>query len=212
MRMKFVPVEPGEEFTLPITRGMDGCQIMVRAFRTTHGACPSVGYTIGVRGRAQRKPEYQDLSQDELRTLAKQGTQLSFREETWELTYTGDTTVDAFSIPDNSPLFQVQVLITEATMLEDSDKARRSAGENSHMHVDHVVDSVMPRTRAEIVLVHVSARYSAKQTMNLISSKVNEEDKHRVSVAVSSLTGARRDFGRSILPNGLMPLSSMTRR
>jgi ribonuclease Z len=215
LKMNFVGVTPGDEFDLPINKHLQGETIFIRVFKTFHGGAPSVGYVIGVRQKASLKEEYKGLSGDRLRELAISKVNIKESIESLEVAYTGDTTVETFqqqyTIEDKSALhleqaFQCHYFLTESTMLNNDEASRSKAHSMGHMHMQDVLEAVVPRVRHVLVLLHISGRYEAKLAMRLIAAAMPSSV--TCLVAVSSLDRVMQHFGRLVPINGLWLVSA----
>jgi ribonuclease Z len=215
LKMNFIGVTPGDEFDLPIKKHLKGETIFIRVFETFHGQAPSVGYVIGVRQKESLKEEYKGLPGHQLRELAISKVNIKESIESLEVAYTGDTTVETFqqqnTIGDKSALhleqaFQCQYFLTESTMLDNDEASRSKAHSMGHMHVQDVVQAVVPRVRHVLVLLHISGRYEAKLAMQLIASAIPSSV--TCLVAVSSLDRVMQHFGRLVPNNGLWLVSA----
>ena len=209
LKMNLVGVEPGDEFVLPFQKYLKGKQIIVRVFATSHAGCPAVGYVISTRRREQvLRSEFSNLPENEIRDLARSGVNLKEElvEETFDVTYTGDTTFEA--LEENAHLWSLcHTIICEATYLDATEASRVKARDRGHMHIDDVVqllDRVGEKQR--VVLIHISARYSAQQALNILTTCIPNQFVSRVEVAAQSLSGSSR-FSK-ITRKGLVALSA----
>jgi ribonuclease BN (tRNA processing enzyme) len=207
--MHLVGVEPGDELTLPLRKHLRGAELVLRVFQTTHAGCPSVGYVIKTRRREQQlKHEYQRLSGDELRNLARSGVNLRDESivEEFDIAYTGDTTFEA--LIKNADLWsKCHTILCEATYLDATEKSRTMAFNRGHMHVDDLVPLLnLAGENQRLVVIHISGRYTAQQAMDIISHAIPNQFANRVDVAASSL---KESFHfRSIARAGLVSLSA----
>jgi len=88
----------------------------VRAVPTTHRV-PSLGYILYAK-KNRLRPEYIQLSGQELAALKRAGQEITSAELTPEIAYTGDTTIEAFTAAATGDerakdLLHVKVLLTE---------------------------------------------------------------------------------------------------
>lgn len=212
LEMNLVGVAPGEELVLPLKKNLDGKEVVVRIFRTSHGGCPSVGYAISTRLRQKLlKAEYRGLPGEALRDLARSGVELKEEliKEDFDVAYTGDTTVEA--LVDNPQLWsRCHTIFCEATFLDATDTSRTMARDRGHMHVDDVVQVLQLSSNQRVVLMHISDRYAAQQALDYLVEAIPSQIVDRVEVAVLSLNGGLQfqDLARS----GLVALSAYTKQ
>lgn len=221
--MKIVGVKPGEEYDLSI-RGL-----FVRVFAVTHGSCPAVGYVIGSRLDATLKPEYRGLTKTKIRELVTSGVAVKTEPtEIFHVAYTGDTSVEGLlaKTPTEGDetehknalylqqAFQCQMLLCEATFLDDSDKSRELSAKRAHLHIQDIArvlqDYKFAKGDRQVVLLHISARYSAKAALDHIAEAVPSNVANHCLVAISShLDNFGRDkaWRRLVRNNGCILLS-----
>ena len=92
---------------------------MVKAFATRH-TIPSLGFLVWER-RKKLKPEYHDLTGEQIRDLRLSGVEVSAEIRMPKVAYLGDTSpqgLDAF--PE---IYQAQILILEMTFVAPSERA-----------------------------------------------------------------------------------------
>lgn len=224
--MNIVGVEAGDEFQLPKMRGL-----YCRVFAVNHGSCPAVGYVILSRIPPQLKPEYRGLDSKQVRELAASGVSVKTEpRDVLEVAYTGDTKVEGLLLQKNIPAqnereqksalylqqaFQCRLFLCEATFLDNSEKAKDLACKRAHLHINDIVrvldENQFARGNSQLVLMHISARYHAKQALDLIADALPPNTANRCLVAISSLLGnqQRRDqwWTHLIQHNGCIRLS-----
>jgi len=221
--MKIVGVKAGEEVELPI-RGL-----FARVFAVSHSSCPAVGYLIGSRHAAVFKEEYRGMDKKEIRELVTRGVSIKTEpREELEVAYTGDTSVEgllARSITDGDELdqksalylqqaFQCRMLLCEATFLEDSDKARDLSAKRGHLHIEDIVrvleEQEFGRSDQQVILMHISGRYRAKEALDLIADALSSNVASRCLVAISAHVEhfpRNRGWARLVKDNGCILLS-----
>lgn len=223
--MKLVGVQPGDEMELPV-RGL-----FVRVFEVSHASCTgAVGYVIGSKHSPVLKEEYRGLNSKEIRELKSKGVSIKTEPvEELEVAYTGDTSVEGLrlkSIVDKDErkarsalylqqAFQCRLLFCEATFLDDSNKARNLSTTRGHLHIEDIVNVLeehkFARGDRQLVLMHISGRYSANEALNLIADSLPSHVASRCLVAISSHLEPfrRRDkFWKNLLQdNGCVLLS-----
>ena len=166
-------------------------RIFARVFSVCHAGCPAVGYAIGCRHKPELKPEYKGLPGHEIRDLVKSGAEIKESKEYMDVLYTGDTSIEGLLKPEiESLLPQCAIVLCEATMLEDSDEAKQLACDRGHLHIQDIaelLEKVSPK-KQRWILIHISARYNAQQTLEYVADAVPKEHHHKIEVSISSLS------------------------
>ncbi len=149
-------VEPGDE--IDYSR-----ELVVTVHQTAH-TIPSVGYLVWER-RNKLKPEFANLSGEQIRDLRLSGTDVTNEIRMPMLGYLGDTAPQA--LDDHPDFYRAKILIAEMTFI-----ARRHRKElihkHGHMHLD---DFVSRRDRFEnelIIAGHFSTRYTLRQADKIV--------------------------------------------
>jgi ribonuclease Z len=154
---QLIPVSPGDEFAL-------SRELVVTASPTQH-TLPSLGYIVWER-RRKLKPEYRDLSGDEIRDLRLAGTEVTDERRTPRVAYLGDSTPEGL---DRCPaMYDAEVLIAEVTFVAPGHRKER-IHKLGHIHLDDLV-ARRDRFRNEIVIAaHFSTRYDVRQIRNYVA-------------------------------------------
>ena len=106
MPVNLIGLKPGDEVEL-------SRELVVKAFATKH-TIPSLGYLVWER-RKKLKPEYRDLSGDQIRDLRLSGVDVSSEIRLPKVAYLGDTApLGLEAVPE---IYQVQILILEMTFV-----------------------------------------------------------------------------------------------
>lgn len=156
MHCDLIGVEPGEEFEL-------SRELVVKVVATQH-TMPSLGFIVYER-RKKLKPQYLDLTGEEIRDLRESGVAITEERRVPMVGYTGDTAPSGL---DNNPEFyRVKVLITEMTFIA-ADHRRNVIHKNGHMHLDDFVERENDFQNELIVAGHCSTRYSRQQAKRLV--------------------------------------------
>lgn len=223
--MTFVGVRPGDAFDLPIKKNLNGETIFIRVFKTFHGEAPSVGYVIGVRERATLKNEYNGMTSQQLRELARSKVRIVESMDRFEVAYTGDTTIETFQPYlqeghssddlDKSALhleqaFECHFFITECTLLDSDKESRSKAHDMGHLHLLDIVEAVVPRVQHHLVLLHISGRYNANTALQLIGASISPSTPCLVAVASLHRVGAHID--PLLSKNGLFLLTAYSQK
>jgi hypothetical protein len=198
-QMNIVGVSPGDEVQLGI-RGL-----FCRVFGVNHGSCPAVGYVIGSRQEPVIEEEYRGLEKNAIRELISKGVDVKTGPiEVLNVSYTGDTSLDGLltrNIPTEEEwerksdlylqqAFKCGLLLCEATFLDDSKKSKDLSCERGHLHIQDIVQALeehkFTRGDQQLVLLHISDRYSAKAAMSHIADALPSKVANRCLVAISS--------------------------
>lgn len=151
------PVAPGDEIQL-------SRELIVSAVATRH-TVPSVGYVVWDR-RRKLKPEYQDLSGEQIRDLRMAGNEVSAEIRRPIVAYLGDSAPGG--LDDNPVMYEAKVLICELTFVAP-DHRRDKIHKFGHMHLDDLVER-RDRFKNELVIAsHLSTRYHSKTVRALVS-------------------------------------------
>jgi hypothetical protein len=161
----------------------------VLAFPTTHRVL-SQGYYI-VHSQDKILPQYAGLDGASLRQIKKSGVPVSDRVDTYEIAYTGDTTMDALLDPDMEFLFHIPILLIEMTYIDgDRSKAR----EWGHIHIDDFIEHIDLFQNSFIIFLHLSNKYQGdvrsyrphERVLNIIRSKIPRDMHGKIGVALQS--------------------------
>lgn len=150
------PLKAGDEIEL-------SRELLVTAIATDHSV-PSLGYIVWER-RKKLKPEYQDLTGEQIRDIRLGGTEVSEETRLPRLGYLGDSTPRGL---DNNPdFYNTEVLITELTFVAPDHRPEmiRKLG---HIHLDHLVERQQLFNNKLIIAGHLSTRYHPKQVERIV--------------------------------------------
>lgn len=147
-QLEWVPLNAGDRVTLLKGR----MPRYIEAFPTVHSQGElSLGYNV-IEIRRRLKPDYQDLSQDEIVQLVREGRKDEITEEYAQklLSYGGD------SVPLRPATVEgTEVLLHEATFLADEDRK-----EYKHATVWEAVEVAKKAgVKRELICFHISSRY-----------------------------------------------------
>ncbi len=148
---ELLPVKPGDEIEL-------SRELVVTAGATRH-TVPSLGYIVWER-RKKLKPEYADLSGDQIRDLRLAGEEVTFERRLPLVAYLGDSAPEGL---DNNPdMYQAQILIAEMTFIAPSHR-KDKIHKHGHMHLDDFVERRERFQNERIIAGHFSTRYGDRQ-------------------------------------------------
>src|SRR5262245_40072357 len=153
---ELVPVRPGEGFEL-------SRELIVEAVATRH-TVPSLGYIVWER-RKKLKPEYQNLTGDQIRDVRLSGVEVSEERRFPLVGYTGDTAPEGLDL--NPAMYEAKILITEMSFIAPSHR-KDKIHKHGHMHLDDFVQR-QDRFQNELVIAaHFSTRYHDKQVQHFV--------------------------------------------
>ncbi len=146
MNCELIGVSPGDQIDL-------SREHRFTAFETDHRV-PSVGYII-YEVRRKLKPEYHQLTGNEIRDLRLQGTDVTAEICTPLLAFTGDTAPPGLdSHPD---IYRARILLTEMTFFRP-DHRREKIHKFGHTHLDDLIERADRFQNELIILAHLSTR------------------------------------------------------
>ena len=165
-----VAVEPGQEIEL-------SRELVVRAFATKH-TIPSLGFMVWER-RKKLKPEYHDLSGDQIRDLRLSGVEVSAEIRIPKLAYLGDTApqgLDAF--PE---AYKAEILIMEMTFVAPGERAS-VIHKYGHTHLDDFIARADRFENELIIASHFSTRLHSDQIVKIVDRRLPEVLRGRLKV------------------------------
>ncbi|MBI2826278.1 MAG: metal-dependent hydrolase [Planctomycetia bacterium] len=155
---RLLPIHPGDEIEL-------SREHVVTISETKHRV-PSLGFVVWER-RRKLKPQYQDLSGDQIRDLRLGGTEVTEERRMPRLAYLGDSAPEGL---DNCPaMFEAQVLITELTFVAPRHR-KDKIHKFGHLHLDDLVARRERFKNELVVAAHFSTRYHAQQIRHFVSA------------------------------------------
>jgi ribonuclease Z len=152
-------------------------ELVVKAFATKH-TIPSLGYLVWER-RKKLKPEYQGLSNDQIRDLRLSGVEVSAEVRLPKLAYLGDTApagLDAF--PET---YRAQVLIMELTFVAPNERASL-IHKYGHTHLDDLLDRADLFENEVIITSHFSTRLHSDQIQRIVEKRLPDSLRGRVKI------------------------------
>ena len=167
---RLVPINPGDEIEL-------SREHVVTVSATEHRV-PSLGFIVWDR-RRKLKPEYQNLSGDQIRDIRMAGTDVTDEVRIPLLAYVGDTAPAGL---DRCPaLYEARILITELTFIAPSHR-KDKIHKFGHIHLDDLLER-RDRFKNELIIAsHFSTRYSADRIRRYIEKKVPDMFQGRLHV------------------------------
>ena len=163
-----VPCGPGDAVDL-------GGGWVARPFRSPHRV-PCQGYAL-CRQKQRLRPEFVELSQAQIREMARAGESVSDLIESVEIAFTGGTLPDV--IEREEWVRTARLLIMECTFI-DSRVSVEKARASGHVHLDELVDRAHLLHNEAILLTHFSQRYSPAQVRESLARRLPEGLRDRV--------------------------------
>ncbi len=156
MPCELKPVTAGDEIEL-------SRELVVTTSATQH-TVPSLGYIVWER-RNKLKPQYHDLSGEEIRDIRLGGQEVTDEFRQPILAYAGDTAPAGL---DACPaMYEAKILICEMTFVS-SDHRKEKIHKFGHMHLDDFVER-RDRFQNELVIAaHLSTRYHERTIQKLV--------------------------------------------
>jgi ribonuclease Z len=151
------PVAPGDEIEL-------SRELVVTVSATRH-TVPSLGFVVWDR-RRKLKPEFQNLSGDEIRDLRQAGKDVTEEIRRPRVAYLGDSAPPG--LDDCPAMYEAEILICELTFIAP-DHRKEHIHKFGHMHLDDLVDR-RDRFKNEIIIAgHLSTRYHPNAVREMVS-------------------------------------------
>ena len=157
---QLIGVKPGEEYEL-------SRELVVSVLRTDH-SIPSVGYLVWER-RKRLKPEYQSLSEMEIRKLAVTGHQVSAEIRLPRLAYLGDSTPKG--IDDNPIMYESDILIMELSFVAQRHRSEK-IHRRGHIHLDDIVERQDRFRNGLIIGSHFSTRCTDREINKVVHRRL----------------------------------------
>lgn len=139
-------------------------ELIVSAVATKH-TVPSLGFIAWDR-RRKLKPEYQDLSGDQIRDLRLAGTEVSAEQRRPIVAYLGDSAPAGLDM--NPAMYEAKILICELTFVAP-DHRKDKIHKFGHMHLDDLVERRDKFKNELVIAAHLSTRYHSKTVKGLVA-------------------------------------------
>ena len=158
MPCEIIGVKPGDEIDL-------SRELLVTVHKTWH-TVPSVGYIVWEK-RKKLRPEFLELSGDEIRELNQRGVQISYEQRFPRVAFLGDSS--SRGLDENPDMYRADVLITEMTHIPQGNDLNPLAG---HMQLDDYVNRREKFQNKKIIASHFSIRYSSREIDTTVREKL----------------------------------------
>ena len=170
MPANLVGVKPDEEVEL-------SRELVVRAFATKH-TIPSLGFLVYER-RRKLKPEYHDLSNDEIRDLRLSGVEVSAEVRVPKVAYMGDTAPQGLDVlPDT---YRAEILIMEMTFVAPGERAA-VIHKYGHTHLDDILARADRFENEVIIASHFSTRLHPDAIQRIVEKRLPESLRGRLKI------------------------------
>lgn len=167
---RLVGLNPDEEVSL-------SRELVVRTFPTRH-TIPSLGFVVYER-RKKLKPEYHELSGEQIRDLRLSGVEVSAEIRLPKVAYLGDTAPQGIDVfPD---IYKAEVLIMEMTFVAPGERAS-VIHKFGHTHLDDIIARADRFENAVIITSHYSTRLHPDQILRIIDKRLPEVLRGRLKV------------------------------
>lgn len=142
-------------------------ELVVTAYATKH-TVPALGFVVWDR-RKKLKPEYLELSGEQIRDLRIAGTEVSIEKRIPLVAYLGDSSPEGLDrCPD---MYEAKILIAEMTFVAPEHR-KELIHKNGHMHLDDFVERRDRFKNEKIVATHFSTRYHDRQIRRFVRQAV----------------------------------------
>jgi ribonuclease Z len=159
---ELIAVQPGDGFEL-------SRELVVEAVATRH-TVPSLGYIVWER-RKKLKPEYLQLTGEQIRDLRLSGVEITEERRIPVLAYTGDTSPEGLDL--NPAMYEAKVLITEMSFVAPGHR-KEKIHKHGHMHLDDWVERQNRFQNELVIAAHFSTRYHEKQIKHYVRKALPE--------------------------------------
>ncbi len=168
--VKLVGVEPGQEVEL-------SRELVVSVHATKH-TIPSLGFIVWER-RKKLKPEFQNLSGEEIRDLRLSGIEVSAEIRLPKVAFLGDTAPAGLdACPD---AYKAEILILEMTFVARGERPE-VIHKYGHMHLDDILARADRFENDWIVASHFSTRLHPDVIHKVVEKQLPEHLKSRVKI------------------------------
>jgi len=170
MPAKIVGLGAGEEIEL-------SRELVVRTFATSH-TIPSLGFLVWER-RKKLKPEYHELSGDQIRDLRLSGVEVSSETRIPLVAYLGDTAPAGLDVfPE---VYRARILIMELTFVAAQERPS-IIHKYGHTHLEDLLARAERFENEVIVASHFSTRLHPDQIQRIIERSLPDSLKGRLKV------------------------------
>lgn len=152
-------------------------ELVVRCFPTRH-TITSLGFLVYER-RKKLKPEYHNLSGEEIRDLRLSGVEVSAEIRIPKVAYLGDTAPQGIdALPD---IYRAEILILEMTFVAPGERAS-VIHKFGHTHLDDILARAERFENEVIVASHFSTRLHPEQIQRIVERRLPESLRGRLKI------------------------------
>jgi ribonuclease Z len=170
MPATLIGLKPGDEVEL-------SRELVVRAFATKH-TIPSLGFLVWER-RKKLKPEYQDLTGEQIRDLRHSGVEVAAEIRIPKVAYLGDTAPPGLdALPE---IYQAQILILEMTFVAPNERAA-VIHKFGHTHLEDILLRADKFENEVIIASHFSTRLHPDQILRIVEKRLPDSLKGRMKI------------------------------
>jgi ribonuclease Z len=170
MPVQLIGLEPGQEVEL-------SRELVVSAFATKH-TLPSLGFLVWER-RKKLKPEYHELSGDQIRDLRLSGVDVSAEMRIPKVAYLGDTAPPGL---DTFPaVYRAELLILEMTFVAPQERPEK-IHKFGHMHLDDILARADRFRNDWIIASHFSTRLHPDAIQRIVERRLPPELRSRLKI------------------------------
>jgi ribonuclease Z len=152
-------------------------ELVVRTFATRH-TITALGFLVYER-RKKLKPEYHDLTGEQIRDLRLSGVEVSAEIRLPRVAYLGDTAPQGLdALPD---IYKAEILIMEMTFVAPGERAS-VIHKYGHTHLDDVIARADRFENEVIIASHFSTRLHPEAIQRVVEKRLPEVLKSRLKV------------------------------
>ncbi len=152
-------------------------ELVVRALATRH-TIPSLGYLVWER-RKKLRPEYQQLTGDQIRDLRMSGVEVSAELRVPKVAYLGDTSPPGLDVFPET--YRAQILILEMTFVAANERAS-VIHKYGHTHLDDLIARADRFENEVIIASHFSTRLHPDQILRIVDKRLPDSLKGRLKI------------------------------
>ena len=138
-------------------------ELIVTPCRTVH-RIPSLGFIVW-EVRKKLKPEFRELTGDQIRDLRQNGTDVTSEQRLPRVAYLGDST--SAGLDENPQMYGADILIAEMTFVAP-DHRPQQIKKLGHMHLDDFVNRRDRFQNKMVIASHFSTRYHPRQVERMV--------------------------------------------
>ncbi|MCA9519573.1 MAG: MBL fold metallo-hydrolase [Myxococcales bacterium] len=181
LQADLVGVEAGQRY--PFRR-----DLLLEPLAVQH-SIDAFGYVVYTR-RQKLRPEFQGLPQSDIVALKRSGAELVYEQLTPILGFTGDTQIEG--VLAHSAFLECEVLVIEATFLDERRDGPERARAGGHIHLDELVEHSARFANKALVLIHFSQAYAPEEIPGIVAAKCPSAFAERLRLLLRKRTRRQR--------------------